>query len=401
MRLRVAFALLMAAAGSFAADPAVPLNEAGIRELSLGHADGARKAFEEALEEHPDALVLRRNLAAALACCGEERLRDRDVGEALRLLERATRLHPSRIAYRVLLARARLAGGDDGLREAARADLELALAGDPDHLEALEGLARIAYVDRDLDAAIVRWRRASELRPGDAGILRSLADAERERQVEASFVEIPGPFFRLRYSPGIAPDRAQAVLVLCEEARGRLGALYGTYPPRIVVTLYTPAEFRNVTALHGWVKGVSDGTIRLSLGSRDDPGRLAGTIVHEMTHHVIRAIAPGAPVWLHEGLAQIEEGRSAEEAAARLRDAGELPDTLLSAAILAEGDPRRVAVFYDTALAFARYLDDGQRGALLRLLRELGAGKGEAEAFRDVFGESRETLFEKWRAGLR
>jgi len=401
MRWHVALALLTTTAVSLAADPAVGPNEAGIRELTAGNADEARKAFEVALGLHPDADVLRRNLAAALARCGEERLKDRDVGEAVRLLERAIQLHPSRIAYRVLLARARLAGGDDAMREAARADLELVLARDPDHLEALEGLAEIAYVDRDLDAAIARWRRASELCPGDAGILRHLADAEREREVEASFLEIPGPFFRFRYSPGIAPDRAQAVLVLCEEARGRLGALYGTYPPRIGVTLYTPAEFRSVTRLHGWVAGVSDGTIRLSLGKGDDPGKLAGTIVHEMTHHVIRAIAPNAPVWLHEGLAQMEEGRSVEEATARLRAAGELPDGLLSSSVLAETDPRRVAVFYDVTLAFARYLDDGQRGALQRLLRELGDGKGEAEAFREVFGDSRETLFKKWKTGLR
>jgi hypothetical protein len=146
---------------------------------------------------------------------------------------------------------------------------------------------------------------------------------------------------------------------------------------------------------------MSDGTIRLSLGGREEPAALAGTIRHEMTHHVIRAIAPSAPAWLHEGLAQIEEGRDAAKAEARLGAVEGLSDALLSAPVLAEEDPRRVAVFYDLALAFTRYLDDRQRGAVARMLRELGAGKGEAEAFREAFGDSRRNIFEAWKTRLR
>jgi Tetratricopeptide repeat len=400
-RMRRAPALLLLCAVASGADPAVRLNEEGLAHMGAGRADDARKAFEAALELMPDAEVLRRNLAATLAMLAEERLLRRELGEALGLLERATRLHPGRLRYRMLLGRARLDGGDDLLLAAARADFELVLERDPDHLEALRSLGEIAYLARELDTAVACWRRALELRPGDPETLRRLAKAERELTVERSFAEIPGPLFLVRYSPDIALEQAQKVLLLCEEARGRLAALYGTYPSRVTVTLYTPSEFRSATALHGWVLGVSDGTIRLALGGRDDPASLLGTIRHEMTHHVVRAIAPSAPVWLHEGLAQIEEGRSAEKALARLRDAGELRDTLLSAAILREHDPRRVALFYDATLAFTRYLDDGQRGAIPRLLRELGAGKDEATAFREAFGDTRENLFERWKASLR
>ncbi|MCK6460233.1 MAG: hypothetical protein L6Q95_10120 [Planctomycetes bacterium] len=398
--MRRALALLALSAASGGADPAISRNEQGLAHLAAGRADDARRAFEAALELRAGDRVLERNLAAALAMLAEERLEARDLGEALLLLERATRLHPGRIRYRALLGRARLEGGDDALLAAARADFEAVLEADPDHFEALLSLGRIAYLERDLDTAVARWRRALALQPGDPDLLSRLAKAEREREVEASFVEIRGPLFLLRHSPDIAPARAQAVLVLCEEARGRLAALHGSYPPRIAVTLYTPAEFRSATLLHGWVTGVSDGTIRLSLGSGDRPESLAPAIRHEMTHHVIRALAPRAPVWLHEGLAQIEEGRSAEKAAERLSGATGLSDSILSAAILREADPRRVALFYDAALAFTRHLDDGQRGAIQRLLRELGT-KEEAEAFREVFGDSREILFERWKSGLR
>lgn len=349
----------------------------------------------------PGVPVLERNLAAALAQWAEERRAARRPADAVLLLERAVRLHPTRLSYRVLLGRARFEAGDDRLRAAAREDFAEVLAKDPDHLDALVNLGEIEYLARELEAAAGRFRRALALRPGDRDIAERLARAERELEVERSFAELAGAWFLVRYSPAIPVERAQAVLVLCEEARGRLSAAYGSYPPRIAVTLYTPGEFREATDLHGWVAGLSDGTIRLTVGKRPDEAALRATITHELTHHIIREIAPHAPVWLHEGLAQIEEGKSAAKAEERLRGAGTLPDTLLSAEILRQNDPGKVALFYDTALAFTRHLDDAQKGAIARLLREIGAGKDEATAFREAFGDTREKIFERWRNGLR
>jgi tetratricopeptide (TPR) repeat protein len=310
-------------------------------------------------------------------------------------------LHPTRLRYRVLLGRARFEGGDDRLRAAAREDFAFVLARDPDHLEALVNLGQIAYLERALDVAVESWRRALALRPLDADVAERLGKAERELDVERRFAEVAATSFLVRYSPAIPLERAQEVLLICEEARGRLAAAYGTYPPRIVVTLYTPGEFRSATDLHGWVSGLSDGTIRLAVAKRPDAGALKATITHELTHHIVREIAPGAPVWLHEGLAQIEEGRSVPQATERLRSAGAIPDTILSGEILRERDPRKVALFYDAALCFTRFLDDGQRGAIARLLREIGAGKEEAVAFREAFGETREKIFERWLSSLK
>lgn len=396
-------ALVLAACTASAGPPAAAAarNEEGLARLDDGRAAEAILAFDEALRLRPGSAVLERNLAAALAARAGELVRERRHGEALPLLERAVRLHPGRLSYRVVLGQARFDAGDGALRAAAREDLAFVLARDPDHLEALVQLGQIAYLERDLEEAVGLWRRAFALRPGDPQIAARLAKAERERDVEGSFGEIGGTWFLVRYSPSIPLARAQEALVLCEEARGRLSAAYGSYPPRIVVTLYTRDEFRSATDLHGWVAGLSDGTIRLAVGKDPDPAALKATILHELTHHVVREIAPQAPVWLQEGLAQTEEGRSVEAAEQRLRRAGTLEDNLLSAEILRQDDPRKVALFYDAALAFTRFLDDGQRGAIARLLRELGAGKQEAMAFREAFGDTRETLFERWRKSLK
>jgi tetratricopeptide (TPR) repeat protein len=379
---------------------AARLNEEGIAHLGGGRPEEAVQAFEAALAARPGDPVLEKNRAAALAEWGEELRRERRTAEAAARLEQAVRAHPARVRYRVLLGRARFECGEDGLRAAARADFELALAGDPDHLDALVNLGQIAYLERGLEEAVARWRRALELRPGDADIRERLMRALRELEVERGFAELPATHFVVRYPQEIALERAQEVLALCEEARGRLSAAYQSYPPRIAVTLYTPAQFRTATDLHAWVAGLSDGTIRLTVRPRTGVEILRATIYHELTHHMVREIAPATPVWLHEGLAQMEEGKSAAAAEARLGRAAVPAAAILGAEVLRQSDPRSAALFYDVALAFTAFLHDSQRGGIARLLREIGAGRDEAAAFREAYGEPRDDLYERWRSRL-
>jgi len=404
VRLRSVALFLLAATGAVrAADApaAVEANEKGITHLLAGRASEAIGAFEAALAAEPDAPLLKRNLAAALAARAEELRLDRRVHEAIGLLERATALHPERLRYRVLLGRVRFESGLDQLRDAARDDFRWVLERDPEHLDALVNLGQIAYVDRDLEAAVRLWSRALELKPRESDLEARLAKANRELDVEQAFLEVSDTHFRVRYSPSIDLATAQEVLALCQQARGELSVLYQSHPPRIAVTLYTPAEFANATRMHGWVAGLSDGTIRLTARGDTPVAALRGTIYHELTHHIVRGIAPNAPLWLHEGLAQIEEGKSAAQAEARLRLAGELDAGLLAADVLREADPRRVSLFYDVALAFTRHLGDTRRGSLHDLLRAMGEGRPEGEAIRQVYGAGRDELFDAWRQRLR
>ena len=126
------------------------------------------------------------------------------------------------------------------------------------------------------------------------------------------------------------------------------------------------------------------------------------TIYHEYTHHLIRSIARRAPVWLHEGLAQLSEGRGVAAADARLRAAGRLEPGALSTPIISVSDAARVSVLYDLALSFTHYLKglNGDAGIqqLLLLLKER---KSEAVAIRTVFGRPRRELFDEWQRRLR
>ena len=190
---------------------------------------------------------------------------------------------------------------------------------------------------------------------------------------------------------------------MCEQAWTEICERIGHYPERqLVVTLYPPDEFRETTGLHGWVAGVSDGSIRLTVSKRTTDGALRATLSHELTHHVVRDFAARTPVWLHEGLAQLFEGRDPERASARLRRLKRIDERELDRSILTERDPDRVARFYDLTLAFTQFLEDrsGDRG-IQDVLRSLRDGTRIDQAIEKAYGATRSELFAAWLQQLR
>jgi hypothetical protein len=225
-----------------------------------------------------------------------------------------------------------------------------------------------------------------------------LAFSHRYLNVEEAYASLRAASFRVRYAPAIPAERAAAALRLCEEAYGDLTKRFETYPGLIVVTLYPPAEFRSATRMYGWVAGLSDGTIRITVGPATSNASLRVTIYHELTHHLIRSHAPRVPVWLHEGLAQIAEGKSADRAVARLRRLGDLEVSELSAEVVRLRDPQQVSRFYDLAVSFTQYLLELQGyPGFLRVFVALREGQSETEALRTVYGSPRAGLFRQWR----
>jgi tetratricopeptide (TPR) repeat protein len=393
--------VLLVAAGAVRADPpgVVVLNERGIAHLLADQPADAVRCFEQARDALPGRRVLQRNLAAALAALAEERRRASRPLDAIDLLRRAVDLHPERLRYRVLLGRARVEGGRDVDRQLAVEDFTWVLERDPDHLDALVNLGQIRYLERELAAAEEHWRSALVLRPSDADVRARLAKARRERRVEEAYETLLSTSFRIRHAPAIPSERAAAVLRLCEEALGDLTKRFETYPGQILVTLYPPAEFRSATRMHGWVAGLSDGTIRITVAPSTTNASLRATIYHELTHHLIRCHAPRVPVWLHEGLAQIAEGKSASRALARLRrlDTPEVAE-LSPPSVVHLRDPRQVSRFYDLAMSFTQYLLELQGyPGFLRVFAALREGKSETEALRTVYGSPRAELFRRWR----
>lgn len=379
-------------------------NEEGLAALAAGRAMEAVEHFQKALDGLSDNRTLKRNLAAALAALADQRREERRPAEAVDLLDRAVTLHPERLRYRLLRGRARYEAGRSNDRLFARDDFAYVLAHDPDNLDALVNLGQLSYLERRLQEAVELWSRASALRPDDAELRARLARAARELDVEGSYAELAGAHFLVRHGAAVPRAVAASVLGQCETAHGDLCARFQHWPDtRTVVTLYTPAEFSSATRLHAWVAGLSDGTIRLTVRPEADTAELGTTIRHEYAHHLIRAIAARVPPWLHEGLAQIAEGRSPGAADARLRSFP-VEDLAadLSGQVLGQGDARLVSRFYDAALSFTSHLEQkgGMRG-ILDLLRRLGEGEAEDSALHAVYGRGWGALVAGWYDRLR
>ena len=400
MMRRIGAGILLVGFLSALAEPpaeVVRLNNVGIELLTKRRARDAVGAFEQAHDALPENQVLKRNLAAGLAALAETRRKAGASPEAVTLLDRAIVLHPQRLRYRVLRGRAQYEAGEGPQRFFARKDFAYVLRRDPDNLDALVNLGHILYLERELQRAVELWKRAATLSPDDADIKKRLAKAERELGVERSYKELRTPHFLVRYGTSVPDPLADTVLSLCSEAWEVLCRRFQYWPEgTTVVTLYSPSEFQSATQVHGWVAGLSDGTIRLTVRATDGARHLRPTLLHEFTHHLVRKIARKTPEWLHEGLAQMAEPRSREAAEARLRrqppSAGALGET-----ILGQRDPRRVSQLYDTALSFVHYLHDlsGDRG-VHQLLRLLTQGKSQDEALSGVYGSGRDELFATW-----
>jgi hypothetical protein len=80
----------------------------------------------------------------------------------------------------------------------------------------------------------------------------------------------------------------------------------------IVVTLYTGQAFFDVTRAPSWVGAINDGKLRIPIsGVTSMTPDLAHVLKHELAHSFITQMSGGrCPAWLHEGIAQLEEGKS-------------------------------------------------------------------------------------------
>jgi len=389
-----------------AGDPpqeAAALNEQALASLRSGDPDAAVRLLERAEALVPDEPAVRRNLAAALVATAGRLPLPASADRARMLLDRAIELHPSRLDYRYRRAALRVQMGRDAERFFARDDLVRVLAGDPDHRASLVLLGSIAWIERDLEEAVLLWSRALELDPDDAELRARLALARRELETERDYDSLRGQHFVIRHAPAIPAGFAAGVLTLAETAWGDLCPRFGYYPEdEIVITLYPGTELQQALRLHRWVGGVSDGTIRLRVPPGASPADLRAVLRHEFTHHLLRRVAPGTPPWLHEGLACMAEGRSRTAAEARLYGAEDLRAAELDLAVAGESDPGRARRFYDLAFAFTSWLHaQGGDSLILGILDDLAHGLTAEESLQRRLGAGRDELFARWRERLR
>lgn len=248
--------------------------------------------------------------------------------------------------------------------------------------------------------AVVNLRAVLEREPSNEPARRLLEKVEREWRAEAGFRREVTPRFVIKYRDTLDADARREIVAQLEAAVARVGRTLAYTPQqRTTVVLYDQREFRDVTRVHAWATGLFDGKIRMPVGRvRPAAPELERLVVHEYAHAAIHDLARGrAPRWLHEGLAQVLEGATADpilKAPTGLSLAG-------VEALAGDQDPLRARAGYDIALWIVGDLvDRGGMESLCELLTRLGAGETLAEAMPRVYGLRLTEIESQWRRVL-
>lgn len=387
---------------------ALRLTRAGAQAFEQGALDDAVTAFEAALQRVPDDPSAKRNLALALARRAERALHARDGAAALDPLDRALELHPGRLRYAQLRARALLLTGRSG--EAQR-QAEALVETSPRYAEAWAVLADVRERQGDLRAALAALARAESLRPQDAVLARRIADLDRRAEAESGFAAHGTGNFIARFDPDIDSGQVQLALTILEDAYSHVTSDLGLAPrtPAQVV-LYEGAEFQRVTGAHSWVGALyHNGVLRVPIRNLErHRGTAERVLTHEFTHHVLKERTPGLPTWWHEGIAQYLEDKPQAGARRRAQIHDHLRyqqkqsrlirlEEMQKLTITRVANAGTVKLYYAQALAFVGWLADTRgAGALPAFLTALGTGRDLDGAAQRAFGGTQAELWKAW-----
>jgi hypothetical protein len=218
------------------------------------------------------------------------------------------------------------------------------------------------------------------------------ASAAAQGLVEERFSERASSSVLLVYDgQRLEPGVERTLLGALERAYADLVQDLGSAPPRKVeVVVYSERDWRLATQAPDWSGGLFDGKVRVpAQGLTGVTPRLLSVLKHEMTHAFVAVRTNGrAPTWLHEGLAQVEEGKTSVPDAGALLDGWRREGTFGLPAL--EGSFRRLSAGqvrsgYLVALAAVEMLRDTRGpGAIGHLLDSLGDGMPVEEAMRET-----------------
>lgn len=317
---------------------------------------------------------------------------------SLRYTERAEQLAPEQPGIRLLHAVLLL----DGTRysEAITQGLE-SVRLDAKSSEAQRILGLAYYQDHQLSPAIEAWQRSLELHPDDE-LQQQLEKAQRELLVENNFVESRDCRFVIRYenaslSTELLDELFRTLESQYDDIARDLGPQNGA---PISVTIYTRQQFVDITRAPEWAGAINDGQLRIPLGQVTSISpEVQAVLRHELTHWFVHQMAHQCPVWLNEGVAQLEEGRSQSSFSPQVRQllrAGPVPTLQELEKSFIEMPTDRALVAYAESLAAAEYLRSNYDMAGVRnVLASLGEGKSIDDALRIATGLGYEDLQRK------
>lgn len=380
------------------AEPTAPPAAAGPEVEAMREAYALYQAGKllEACDRYRDAVnrggspEARRDLGACLARLGREAYQADLPGQAVDYYQRALEATPEDRGLWAALATAHVKA-----RDLARAQqvLEQAVQRFPEDGELLYRLAEVQERQGRRAEAGETLRRLLGRQPAHGRGRALLAALEREQKVESGYWSQESRHFLVRYEGAAGIDVGRSVVDSLEEAYDSIGRDLDDFPAgRIQVSVYSQEVLGQVLGVPAhFIRGAFQPdskrirfNIRQAVAFSNDLSRL---VRHEYAHAVIDELSRGrAPVWLHEGLAQVLEPRPVP----RSLDVS-VPREFLTLRgierLARTGDPVAFTAGYQLCLVAVDYLvDRGGLGRVRQLLVRLGEGQPMEPALTETFG---------------
>lgn len=258
----------------------------------------------------------------------------------------------------------------------------------PEAPEAFAILGFAYYKNEQLREAIAAWKKSLALKK-DPKVEELLARAERESKTEAEYREQQSSHFILRYEGSQASDSlCNDILSVLEEHYRTLQRDLGAAPGNVSVSLYTKQAFFDVTQAPAWSAAMNDGKLRIPVsGLTGMTPALARVLHHELTHSFTTYITHHhLPQWLDEGIAQLEEPRSASMFGPRLAElytAGrQIPLDQLESTFQSYGQDEAFVAYAEALAAVECIRANHGMANLAQLLQKLGDGEPIESALR-------------------
>lgn len=286
--------------------------------------------------------------------------------------------------------------------------LKDSLTYDPRNSLAHEVIGDIYYFQQKMPEAKQSYQEAFKLQPRES-LKKKLERLQEESLVEKDLSTYRGEHFIIKYRDDDKQYDGFEIREILRELYGVISKDFGYYfSHQVVVLLYSQEEFRKLTELPHWASGVYDGKIRIpayQTGMSDEDFK--ALTAHEMTHAFVSAMSRGrAPLWINEGLAELQEDRIRKNSLSVFRKAllkNTLMglDELMTLKSLDQKDPETVSLFYEQSLHLTGYLV-GRYGMfrIKQLLEELGKGKNSDEALLSILRISVQRLEREWKDTL-
>jgi tetratricopeptide (TPR) repeat protein len=276
---------------------------------------------------------------------------------------------------------------------------EQACREDPESAEA-HALLGLAYFKNDQSKrAVAEWKKSLAIKD-DATVRTYMARAQREVTSEVDYTQQQSSHFALRYEGKQTSEsfRRQLLETLERHYNDLVNDLEVLPRDTIPVVLYTSQAYFDVTQAPAWSAAVNDGKLRIPAeGLETVSPALSRVLKHELTHSFVnQASRNRCPHWLNEGIAQMEEPRSAssqKQSLAQLyKDGRAIPLRALNTGFTNYSDSQAMLAYVES-LALVEYIRDTYGvSALTEILQHLGEGADIDSAMRASVHSTEEQL---------